>query len=256
MKRLISSILIVMIVASGMAYAAQKCDSRTLTPKTRTGMYKGHKNYGKSIAVFGGSLSVNRESNAAKQIWADQLHATVTTYGVGGAGFSKDQGHSLQQQVREAGVHDIYILWASTNDFTNNREIGCWSDYTSADRFDESKLATQCGGINYCVKTLLEKNPDAEIYFFTSFRFFSNEAGHNPFSKNGNATGHNFSDYVAGQKDCCSHLSIPVFDQFQQLGVNEYNYQLYYVSDKLHLKEEGYRKIGPAQAAFLADGSN
>ena len=33
--------------------------------------YKGHKNYGKSIAVFGGSLSVNNESDAAKQLWAD-----------------------------------------------------------------------------------------------------------------------------------------------------------------------------------------
>lgn len=254
MKRILLSFLLLASMTAGLSYAADKSDSRTLTPRTRTGMYKGHKNYGKSIAVFGGSLSVNKESNAAKQIWADQLHATVTTYGVGGAGFSKDQGHSLQQQVREAGVHDVYVLWASTNDFTNSRPVGSWSDYTSVDGYDESKLDTQCGGINYCVKTLLEKNPEAEIYFFTSFRFFSKEAGYNPFSTNGNATGHNFSDYVTGQKDCCNHLSIPVFDQFQLLGVNEYNFQLYYVGDKLHLKEDGYRKIGPAQAAFLADG--
>ena len=253
MKKIILS-LIILMTAACLASAADKGDSRTLTPQTRTGMYKGHKNYGKSIAVFGGSLSMKKNSDAAKQIWADQLHATVTTYGVGGAGFSKDQGHSLQQQVREAGVHDIYILWASTNDFTHNREIGSWSDYTAIDNFDESKLNTQCGGINYCVKILLEKNPDAEIYFFTSFRFFSKEAGYNPFSQDGNATGHNFYDYVKGQKDCCSHLSIPVFDQFELFGVNEYNYPLYYVEDKLHLKKEGYIKIAPAQAAFLADG--
>jgi len=253
MKRLLLSILILLSVAISVD-AAQKGDSRTLTPKTKVGLYKGHKNYGKSIAVFGGSLSVNKESNAAKQIWADQLHATVTTYGVGGAGFSKLQGHSLQQQVREAGVHDIYVLWASTNDFTNSRPIGEWSDYTAADGYNEDHLDTQCGGINYCVKVLLEKNPNAEIYFFTSFRFFSAEAGYNPFSEKGNATGHNFSEYVKGQKDCCTYLSIPVFDQFELLGVNEYNYHLYYVGDKLHLKEEGYSKIGPAQAAFLADG--
>ena len=37
----------------------------------------------RTIAVFGGSLSVNKESDAAKQIWADRLGATVTTYGVG-----------------------------------------------------------------------------------------------------------------------------------------------------------------------------
>lgn len=255
MRRIIRAFSIVVLVAvTCLASAADKGQPGVLVPRTKAGMYKGHKNYGKSIAVFGGSLSVNKESDAAKQLWADQLHATVTTYGVGGAGFSKEQGHSLQQQVREAGVHDIYVLWASTNDFTNNRPIGSWSDYTTLDGFDESKLSTQCGGINYCVKMLLEKNPSAEIYFFTSFRFFSREAGHNPFSTEGNATGSNFAEYVKGQKDCCSHLSIPVFDQFELLGANEYNYQLYYVGDKLHLKEEGYLKIAPAQAAFLADG--
>ena len=227
---------------------------KTLTPKTKSGMYKGHKNYGKSIAVFGGSLSVNKESDAAKQIWADELHSTVTTYGVGGAGFAAQQGYTLQQQVRDAGIHDIYVLWASTNDFTNSQPIGSWSDYTVDDGYNEEHLHTQCGGINYCIKTLLEKNPAAEIYFFTSFRFFSMEAGYNPFSTNGNATGHNFSEYVQGQKDCCSHFSIPVLDQFELLGANEYNYQLYYVKDKLHLNEDGYRKMGPVQAAFLADG--
>lgn len=53
--------------------------------------------------------------------------------------------------------------------------------------------------------------------------------------------------YIAG-------CSIPVLDQFELLGANEYNYQLYYVKDKLHLNEDGYRKMGPVQAAFLADG--
>ena len=69
--------------------------------------YKGAKNYGKRIAVFGGSLSVNRESDVAKQIWADLLNAEVTTYGVGGAGFSSEQGYSIQKQVDTAGVYDV-----------------------------------------------------------------------------------------------------------------------------------------------------
>ena len=262
MKRTILTIMLTMAAfsaasaqgAGAQGTARQVNTPKVLTPSKEVGIYAGHKNYGKSIAVFGGSLSVNKESDAAKQIWADELHATVTTYGVGGAGFSSAQGYSLQRQVREAGVHDIYVLWASTNDFTNSREIGSWSDYTSVDGFDESKLDTQCGGINYCVKTLLEKNPSAEIYFFTSFRCFSNEAGYNPFSENGNATGHNFSEYVKAQKECCSHLSVPVLDQFELLGVNEYNYPLYYLRDKLHMNEDGYRKAGPVQAAFLADG--
>ena len=225
-----------------------------IEPGTQSGLYEGHKNYGKSIAVFGGSLSVNRESNAAKQIWADELHSTVTTYGVGGAGFARGQGFDLQKQVDMAGVHDIYVLWASTNDFTNSQDIGTWSDYTDIDGFDEFARYTQCGGINYCIKTLLEKNPDAQIYFFTSLRFFSREEGHNPFSERSNSAGGNFAAYVAGQKACCEYFCIPVLDQFNLQGVNEYNYKRFYLNDSLHMNEDGYRRIGPVQAAFLADG--
>lgn len=163
-KRILLSIVLLLPLFQVLAAAQQREANRqnttkVLTPNTERGIYEGHKNYGKSIAVFGGSLSVLKESEAAKQIWADQLHSTVTTYGVGGAGFSRLQGHSLQQQVREAGIHDIYVLWASTNDFTNNRAIGSWSDYTAEDNYNEERLDTQCGGINYCIKTLLEKNP-------------------------------------------------------------------------------------------------
>ena len=172
--------------------------------------YKGHKNYGKTIAVFGGSLSVNKESDAAKQLWANLLNAEVTTYGVGGAGFSSQQGYTLQQQVEDAGVYDVYVLWASTNDYTNSRECGTWKDYTALDGYDKSKLTTQCGGINYCIKTLLEKNPDAEIYFFTSLRFFGVDAGHNPFSTEPNKTGKTFADYIEGQKACCAYYGFPV----------------------------------------------
>ena len=216
--------------------------------------YKGHKNYGKTIAVFGGSLSVNKESDAAKQLWANLLNAEVTTYGVGGAGFSAEQGFTLQKQVEEAGVYDVYVLWASTNDYVNGRECGTWKDYTAYDNYDKRKLNTQCGGINYCIKTLLEKNPKAEIYFFTSLRFFGADAGHNPFSREPNKTGKTFADYIEAQKACCAYYGIPVLDQFNLQGINEFNVDLYYTADKLHMNEDGYRRIGPVQAAFLADG--
>ncbi|MBR1406093.1 MAG: SGNH/GDSL hydrolase family protein [Bacteroidales bacterium] len=216
--------------------------------------YRGSKNFGKSIAVFGGSLSVNKESDVAKQMWADLLDATVVTYGVGGAGFSYDQGCTLQWQVDTAGVYDIYVLWASTNDYTNSRECGTWQDYTVYDNYDESKRVTQCGGINYCIKKILEKNPRAEIYFFTSLRFFGQDAGHNPFSTEPNKTGKTFAEYIQAQRDCCAYYGIPVLDQFNLQGINEFNVSEYYVGDKLHMNEEGYRRIGPVQAAFLANG--
>ena len=196
-----------------------------------------------SIGVFGGSLSVNRESNAAKQIWADRLGADVITYGVGGAGFSSLQGHSIQRQVDSAGVHDVYVLWASTNDFVNSRECGARTDTTAT---------TQCGGINYCIRTLLEKNPHARIVFFTSLPFFGTESGHDPYSTQTNSTGKTFAQYIEAQKECCRQYAIPVLDQFSLCGFNEYNYGIYYLRDRLHMNEDGYRHIAPLQAAFLA----
>ena len=216
--------------------------------------YRGCKNYGKSIAVLGGSLSVNRESDAAKQIWADLLNSEVTTYGVGGAGFSSLQGYSMQRQADTLGVYDIYVLWASTNDFKGNKECGSWKDYTALDNYDESRLTTQCGGINYCIRKIYEKNPAAEIYFFTSLRFFRSDSGYNPFSEETNVTGKSFADYIRAQKECCAYYGIPVLDQFNLQGMNELNYAPYYRDDKLHLTIEGYRRIGPVQAAFLANG--
>ncbi|MCQ2143300.1 MAG: SGNH/GDSL hydrolase family protein [Bacteroidales bacterium] len=260
MKRPHSLLIIAIIAALSAAIpASAQPDPIThhLVPSrkiAKSSPYRMSKNFGRTIAVFGGSLSVNKESDAAKQMWADLLNSTVDTYGVGGAGFSSLQGWSIQRQVDTAGVYDIYVLWASTNDFTNSRECGSWEDYTEADGYDESRLTTQCGGINYCIKKLMEKNPEAEIYFFTGFRFFRQEAGHNPFSDQANATGLNFAAYVQAQKDCCAHYGIPVLDQFNIQGVNEFNYLLYYMPDKLHLTEDGYRRIAPMQVDFLSNG--
>lgn len=214
--------------------------------------FKGYANYGKRIAVFGGSLSVNAESDAAKQQWADLLGAEVITYGVGGAGFAKEQGCTLQRQVDEAGVFDIYVLWASTNDYVNSRPCGSPLDYTALDNYDESKLSTQCGGINYCIKRLREKNPQAKIYFFTSLRFFGNDSGHNPFSTQPNLSGQTFAQYVEAQKACCAYHGVPVLDQFSLQDVDEHNYQQFYKNDKLHMNEDGYRRIAPLQVSFLA----
>lgn len=260
MKRIFTVLTLCLVCATAFAQMSKwvpEPEKHHLVPDKKImkhSPYKGTQNFGAKIAVFGGSLSVNKESDAAKQIWADMLGAEVTTYGVGGAGFSNEQGYTLQKQVAEAGAYDVYILWASTNDYTNSREVGTWKDYTVYDGYDESKLNTQCGGINYCIKTILEKNPKAKIYFFTSLRFFSADSGHNPFSEVPNKIGKTFAEYVQGQKDCCAYYCIPVLDQFNLQGINEFNCAEFYVKDKLHMNEEGYRRIGPVQAAFIAAG--
>ena len=261
MKRFASIILAIVFIAAALPAQGQKRQSepsshllRPSASRPAVSPYQGCRNYGKSIAVFGGSLSVNKESDAAKQLWADLLNARVTTYGVGGAGFAISKGYSLQKQVDTAGVYDVYVLWASTNDFTGNKECGTWKDYSAQDGYDESRLDTQCGGINYCIRKLREKNPDAEIYFFTSLRFFRRDSGYNPYSTDVNGAGKTFAEYVQAQIECCRVHGVPVLDQFSLQNVDIFNYEQFYLDDKLHMNEAGYRRIAPLQAAFLANG--
>jgi len=205
----------------------------------------GSLNYGKTVAVFGGSVSVIPASDSAKVLWEKHLGLKIANFGVPGAGFSSLQGKSLQQQVDEAGVFDIYILWASTNDYTNKREIGEYTDYTEFDGYDEQKLTSQAGGINYCIKKIYEKNPDALIYFFTSSKAFINRGGYDPFAENGMAA------YVDMQKKICALHGIPVLDQFEVSGFNTYNQRKFY-RDPIHMNYLGYQKLGELQVAFLA----
>ncbi len=202
-------------------------------------------NYGKSVAVFGGSVSVIPPSDSAKVLWEKQLGMTIANYGVPGAGFSSLQGKSVQVQVDEAGVYDIYILWASTNDYTNKREIGAYTDYTEFDGYDEAKRTTQAGGINYCIRKIYEINPQATIYFFTSSKAFHDRGGYDPFVENG------MGAYVAMQKKVCELHGIPYLDQFTLGGYSIYNKDLYY-ADPIHMNDLGYRKLGELQVAFLA----
>jgi hypothetical protein len=103
-------------------------------------------------------------------------------------------GSFIKQQVDEAGLFDIYILWASTNDYTNHRAVGTYTDYTEFDSYDEGKLLTQAGGINYCIKKIYELNPNAIIYFFTSSKDFNDQGGYDPFYAQG------MNQYVEIQK--------------------------------------------------------
>ena len=207
--------------------------------------FKDSFNYGKTVAVFGGSVSVIPPSDQAKALWEKHLGMAITNYGVPGAGFSSLQGKSMQQQVDEAGVFDIYILWASTNDYTNKREVGSYTDYTEFDGYDAEKRTTQAGGINYCIKKIFEINPQATIYFFTSSKAFNDRGGYDPFYKPGMAA------YVAIQKKVCELHGIPYLDQFTLGGYSIYNKDLYY-ADPIHMNAHGYHKLGELQVSFLA----
>lgn len=236
MKKNITFLILSFLLLSSTVFSQSKSSPTTLAKSI---------NYGKSVAVFGGSVSVIPASDSAKVMWKKHLGLSITNYGVSGAGFSSLQGKSLQQQVDEAGVFDIYVLWASTNDYTSRREIGSYTDYTEFDNFNKEKLTSQAGGINYCIKKIYELNPKAIIYFFTSSKAFNDRGGYDPFYPNG------MNLYVEMQKQICALHGIPVLDQFNLGGFNVYNQSLYY-HDPIHMNVLGYKKLAELQVSFLA----
>ena len=212
-------------------------------------------NRGKTVGVFGGSLSVNKESQAAKLMWRQYLNMNVTDYGHGGYGFSSLQG-SIIDQVNRAKPHDIYILWASTNDYTNNREPGTPEDYTEEDGFDETKLVTQCGGMNYCIRKLRQINPRAKIYIFGSLKFWYYRDGNTKRTGDVNKTGHPFSHYIDLQRQVAERQGVKFFDQDKIPVVTPQTKDRFYMSDNLHMTYDGYANVGVYQLYFLATEKN
>ena len=214
-----------------------------------------------TIALFGGSFSVIPDSDVATDYWAEQLDAKITKYGVGGAGFSiKTQwdGQNIQWQVDsacapEAPVYDTYILWASTNDFNQaNTLSGDPWDYTEFDGFDEGKLETQCGGINYAIKKIREKAPKARILFMTSTKCFTSPGSGTNVNYQGPEGGMNL--FVAKQMLCCQAAGVPYLDQFTLPPFNESNFTEYTQADSLHLNARGYEALREAQVKFIREG--
>ena len=208
------------------------------------------KNRNKTVGIFGGSIASNKESIFAIRLWCQHLGMKVKQYGSGGSGFAGTQ-ESIEAQVDRAKKHDIYILWASTNDYTQSREIGEPQDYTEMDGFNQKKRNTQCGGMNYCIQMLRRLNPKATIYVFGSIKFFEG-SGYEKDSPHHNEIGKNFYSYIVKQKEVADFQHLSFFNQFDIPCNTLENSAVYYKDDKYHLTEQGYANIGVYQLYFLA----
>lgn len=191
--------------------------------------YKDSPNYGKKIAVFGGSFSEIAASDVAKKYWAEVLGLEIKTFGIGGAGFSIETGADryLPLQIDRAlndGVdYDIYLLWASTNDVA--RKV---------------PASVQNTLIEECIEQIRKGDPDAKIMFFTSLPV--------PMLPHLAA----IDIYVEGQVETCERMGVPCLNLFTESGINKWNALDFFQSDKLHLNEAGYNHIKETQARFIA----
>lgn len=189
------------------------------------------------IGVFGGSLSSTTYSEAGKNMWRDSLGPKfiIETKGNGGAGFSSLTKRPVYIQIDESRPYDVYILWASLNDYYFHYSI-----YQKDNIGDllSNDLTTQSGGINFCYELIRNKNPKAIILFFNTLpNFAENKTLIEP--------------YVKAQIDICNRLNIPYLDQNSLSGLTENNFYLFFLPDKVHLNENGYKFIAPLQIKFL-----
>lgn len=210
----------------------------------------------KSIAYIGGSLASRPESNVVKGLMQSLFKCNnIYTYGYGGYGFSTPNG-SFQNIVCQCNPHDIYILWCSTNDYGFGVPVGEPTDYTEADGYNPSKLSTQCGGINYCIRYLRQLNPDALLIAFSSLPFFGENGirsdGYLPHPDKDNGQGITFKEYIDKQIECFEKNKIPCLNQWDANLFTLETFRDYFLADGYHMNEKGYFLAGCKQAEFIA----
>jgi len=172
---------------------------------------------------------------------------SITTYGVGGAGFLPCRVNALLQQVGEAGVIWLFtILGALTNDYYNNRRMVAIPDNTSLMALIAEKLLTQAGGINYCIKECYELNPMPPCTFFKLQQAFIESWWLWSIRKKEWVS---YVEYAKENRELHGFLTWISFT----LGVNTLPKHCFNLPRSYStMNADGYKKIGALQVAFLA----
>ena len=217
-------------------------DGKITLPTQTSGTYHWSENYGKSVVILGGSFATAGYAQRAYDIWNEKLGLKCSTVAVGGAGFCV--GSSYISQASSAPVADIYVIWCSTNDFTNSKPIGSKEDVYET-------TPTQWSAFKKVIETLYTKNPKAKICLFTSSPHLTNAKG----NEEGIGSASSLTplkDYVDAQIAVCKHYSIPVLDQYYQSNHNSFTKSLVCKSGDFHLQPYGYEVMAGRQLQILA----
>ncbi len=194
---------------------------------------------GRSVAVFGGSLASNSESDIVKEMWAEAMNlSSVTTYGTGGLGYATD-GRSVQDFIPLLEPHDVYILWCSPNDYLTGVPV-----------------ASQSVGLRRVISAARTINPNALVVGLASLPFFGEDAQRedgylsNPTSDNGQ--GITFAAYVQAQLDVFAQEDVPCLNQWSMGLFSTRNWSTFYFPDGYHLRPAGYFLLGREHLRFFS----
>lgn len=219
------------------------------------------------IAVLGDSVSQQPASEFGKEYVRAMLDATLDTYGVGGAGFSIDSNptwtsgsdkntsgvyQALELSKPDAPIYDVYCLSATLNDpITHGVQMGEITDAipyakTGGDPdLTDAALKTMCGGINFAIQRLYEKNPNCKIVLGTMNRCkYENGGSPAELTPLDGTTfqGHTYYEWVKKIKELGEYWNIPVVDVYGESGINSFNWNTY-MDDNYHPNTKGYYAI-------------
>lgn len=196
-----------------------------------------------SVGIIGGSFATELAKPAYTQ-WVKALGIDYTTYAKGGAGFVQGKKNFLEQ-ARQVGVHDIYIIWCSTNDFVHSIPIG-----TKADIYGKNK--TIWANFKEIIRILYEKNPKAKIALFTSSPHLASSQGNEEEWGKTTTHKHTLKEHVEAQKQMAAFYSLPCLDQYNNAQQNSLNYTLVCKNNDFHLTPYGYSLLVNRQTDFLS----
>ena len=214
------------------------------------------------VAIFGGSVAQYfNDKGVQKELESSMPSYTFTNFAKAGDGLCKQTTYEngvaklggIPLKVKEVcdnnKLFDVYIIWCSTNDIWGC-PIGQSSDYTDEDGFDEQKLLTQCGGLNYIIKTIQSQSPNARILIFASLKYFGSQYGYSKTGETRYNPPRRMYDYVEKQIDCAQRFSLPVLNLWADSGINEYNYKVL-CPDGIHPSKDAYRLLCPMFKSFI-----
>ena len=197
-----------------------------------------------SIGVFGGSFATNYYAQTAYNKWIEKLGIDYTTYAVSGTGFVQGTNNFVVQATN-AGIHDIYVIWCSTNDFTHSQSIG-----TSSDVYGTNN--TIWANFKEVVRILYSKNPNAKVVLFTSSPHLSSSQGNEEGRGDVTTYTNTLKEHVEAQKAMCAYYSLPCLDQYNNSQQNGFNYNLVTGGSGFHLTPYGYSLLVNNQIDFLS----
>ncbi|MGM9937054.1 MAG: SGNH/GDSL hydrolase family protein [Candidatus Ornithomonoglobus sp.] len=220
----------------------------------------------KTIAFFGGSVcKYMNDYGVSSELIYKMTGAAYGFYSVYGDGYANlttisdgvatmgGMPKQVDDFISSGKSADIFVLWSSTNDLWSVLP-GDSTDYISADSFDITKLATQSGGMNYCINKLQTNFPSSKILIIGSLKHFQDENG---YGVNGNL--HNL---VKAQQEVAQRNSLPFYSLWENSGINEYNYTNYIslttstgAVDKIHPTADGYRYFVPKMLRWIVDNA-